>query len=263
MAEIEQVSYLLGEDQVRRAAERVAHFLQEEIDRGNDTGAFTILIALALIKDFWHIISNITFIEEFLDFLFIGEIINLFVSAVLWYFMRKQGWWLERKIGTIVNKYELKIIFWGLSGLDMIPLVNTLPLQTFSVLKVWRSVRKRAEEAAQELVDLEYNAQEEIWRIREAATDEMEAETEAEELIEEEASLSSTKPRSELDIMEGSEESSQSEEGGQKQTETIEEIAIPQEVRDPLGKLKKEFFETPKELDRHLDSEDTSSNKAA
>ncbi|MEK7187780.1 MAG: hypothetical protein AAB691_02965 [Patescibacteria group bacterium] len=239
MAEIENISYHLNTDQVLKAAKHTADKLQEEIDRGNKLTVFTILIAFAGFVDFWEVIGTITLIQPLLDTAVIGFVIEAIPPATLHYFMKQNGWFAEGRGSDKTNKRQLKFIFWILSFIDAIPVIEILPLQTYGVLKVWKSVKKQAAEAEDELKELEYRTAEEISRIQEAEEENIQASEAQEEVLEQEAE------NQESFILEGTEESGVSSTPKPTPGETAEEIAIPQEVRDPLGKLKKEYFETP------------------
>jgi hypothetical protein len=246
MAEIENVSYQFNEGQVQNAAKKVAGWLQEEIDRGHRLTAFTILLTFALIIDAWELIMNFVGAGEIFDILPIGWVVHATISFILWYFMSMQGWWAQSKAQGFVNKYELKIIFWGLSFLDGVPVIDTLPFQTFAVLKVWKRVKKRADEAQEELAEFERSTANELEKMREVEEAErVEIETEeAEEEIAEEvdaAPVPQEEGSEKTTIIEGGEESE--ELPSRAPQETMEEIFIPEESRDPLGKLKKEFFD--------------------
>ena len=260
MAVIENVSYQFKEHEVREIANRIADHLQKEIDRGHRVTAFTILISLALLVDFWEVIGTITLLQIALNVAVIGFVIEALPPLILYFFMRQQGWFLQRKIGNVINKYELQIIFWLLSFVDAIPVIEILPLQTFGVLKVWKKVKKNAAEAKVELAELQYTAAEEIERIREEEAEEIEIEKMEEAVGEGESSYvregdevgqsfpAPLERSKKSNIVEEQEAGGQTESTGKVQKgsqETMEEIFIPQEVRDPLGKLKKDFFETP------------------
>ena len=126
LAEIENISYPLSESQIREAARKFADLLQEEIDRGHRFGAFVILLSFAAVVDFWEVVADFFLIGPF-----IGWLVNNFCSFVLWYFMKKQGWWLQRKIGGKINKYQLQITFWIISLINGVPIIDILKAAVF------------------------------------------------------------------------------------------------------------------------------------
>jgi vacuolar-type H+-ATPase subunit E/Vma4 len=100
-----------------------------------------------------------------------------------------------------------------------------------------QEIERAQEEEAEEEVEMEEVEAEEI------ETENTEAEEEAGEGRQPSPEKGERQDQ-ESDIMEGAEHTSS--EGAKKaRPETTEEMFIPQEVRDPMGKLKKDFFETP------------------
>jgi len=247
MAETENISYHLSEDQVKKVAERIATQLQEEIDRGHHIVPFVIILCSAALVDFWEVFATIIPIQPILNLFFVGFVTEAIPPVILYFFMKQQGWFQISQTNSTVNKYELRIIFWLLSFIDAIPVIEILPLQTFAVLKIWGKIKKRSKAARVERENLEYEAKEQVLKIREV--EETLRETEETEVAEEKNRSSipapqKVAPEEESRIMEGGEQSNNN--GPEtKPAETMEEIFIPEEVRDPLGKLKKDFFETP------------------
>lgn len=259
LAEIENISYPLTEDQVSGAAQKASDWLVSEIKAGHAYGVLTAVILLALVKDFFEAITNFFVVGFILDVVpGLRFIINGFFFGILHFFMQNGGWFFNKKL-----YYELRILLWGLGFfIENVPAINTLPMTTISVFMIWRKIKKRAEEAKIEQENLHYLAAEEIERIREAqAENEMSLEESGNQTENSPESLpgeagvanqeTQSTGRSEVTRQYHSDEnetgespSSRNQKEGSRE-ETLEEIFIPQDVRDPLGKLKREYFETP------------------
>lgn len=256
LAGIENISYLFTEDQIREAAKKTSDWLVSEIKAGQAYGVLTAVLLLALVKDFFEAITNLFLVGFILDVVpGLRLIINGFFFGILHFFMQNGGWFFNKKL-----YYEVRLLLWGLGFfIENVPAINTLPMTTISVFMIWRKIKKRAEKAKIELEDLQYLAAEEIEWIREAQVENEVALKEGEDRAE--GSLGSLKekeggttqevrivnrsgmPRKYNSNENGGGESLSQKKGGPG--ETLEEIFIPQDVRDPLGKLKREYFETP------------------
>lgn len=249
MPEIENINYHLSEDQVKKSAEKIATLLNEEIDRGHHIVPFIIILSAAALVDFWEVIATIIPIQPILNLFFVGLVIEAIPPMMLYFFMKQQGWFQISQTNNTVNKYELRIIFWLLSFVDVIPVIQILPLQTFAVLKIWKKIKKRSKTAQVERDDLEYETKEQILQIREIEEETM-RQAEETQIIEDQNRSSIPAPQKvesrnkDSNIIEG-EAQQPLHNTKAKPVETMEEIFIPEEVRDPLGKLKKDFFETP------------------
>jgi len=139
------------EKRVVSAAKGLAAKLNEEIAKGNDTGAFMLAVLLAAFKDF---------IDVVLAFLVVGEIpgvnflVGLFLTSFLFFFMLGKGWFL---------KWRIKFWFWVLGlFVDGLPVVGILPMNTLLVLYAWRITKKRAEKGKLKLRNLNNLTEKEI-----------------------------------------------------------------------------------------------------
>ena len=135
-------------------AERLAQKLNHEIEKGNDTGAFTIALILAIAKDA---------LDGFLDFMLIGLIPvigalpGIFISLTLTFFLLRKGWFL---------KTQAKVVWWVVTLVfDNIPFVNAAPLSTIQVLLAWRNVKKKAHNAKVTLANLDNLSSSELEEI--------------------------------------------------------------------------------------------------
>ena len=130
--------------QVIRGARDLAEKLNGEIGKGNDVGAFTIALSLALCKDFLDILLTVFLVGLIPG---VSFLLGLFLTSFLFFFMLGKGWLL---------RWRLKFWF-GFFGLfiDGLPLLNTLPTNTLLVLYAWRIVKKRAAKATLKLRELD------------------------------------------------------------------------------------------------------------
>ena len=141
---------------IPQTAKLLSEKLNEEIDRGNDTGAFMIAVFLAGMKDVIDIALYAVIIGIFP---IIGQIPGIFISAFLTFFLWGKGWFLRTR---------LRVAWWGLGFfVDNLPVFNTLPIQTLAVLYAWHIVRKRAEAAEKKLGNLNALTSEEIKELTE------------------------------------------------------------------------------------------------
>lgn len=146
---------------IENIAQSVAAKLNKQIEQGHETGAFLIMIMLAIFKD--------GLLDILLDFLFIGmipvigQIPGWFVSAVIFYFMWGKGWFL---------KFRLHLWFYALSFIiDGLPLFEELPITTLTVLYAWHNVRKWAKEAEEKLQSLDMSTKEELEELDQVLTE--------------------------------------------------------------------------------------------
>ena len=117
--------------------ELIAEKLNKQIAEGNDVLAFSIALALALIKDI---------VDVALDFIFgvgeipvLGQIPGYIISGILTFFLWGKGWFLKPKI---------RLAYYGLGlFVDNLPLANNLPLQTLTVLYAWHNAREKAKQS--------------------------------------------------------------------------------------------------------------------
>jgi|SRR3989344_7324151 len=133
------------------AAAKLAERLNKEIERGNDTAAFTIAIIFAASKDGLDIVLGAAL---FGLIPFFGQIPGLFITAFLTFFLWGKGWLLRTRI---------KVIWW-VAGffIDNLPAVNLLPIETIAVLYAWHNVRERKNIAEEKLKNLKSLTMEEI-----------------------------------------------------------------------------------------------------
>lgn len=126
-------------------AERVAGKLNKLIEQGHDTTAFGIAIFLACIKDGVDI--GLDFLFGFGEIPILGQLIGIFISASLMYFLWGKGWF---------NTTKVKILLWGLGFFaDNLPfLINDLPMTVLTVLMAWHVMRKKAREAEEQMPKL-------------------------------------------------------------------------------------------------------------
>lgn len=139
---------------VFKAAKRVARKLNKLIEDGQDTNTFLIAIILAGFKDCVDLGLNLFLIGLFP---IIGQLLGLFISATLMYFLWGKGWF---------NTTKIKIIWWVFGLIfDNLPLLNTMPMTVFTVLMAWHVVRKKARKAKENLEKLNEKTIEELEKI--------------------------------------------------------------------------------------------------
>jgi len=105
--------------------------IREEIKAG-DTSSFPYLLALAIIVD----------VVDFIPVL--GTIVHVVAWPILFWgtFMR----------GRFSYKTKIRVAFFILSFLDIIPVFSWLPLETMSIIMLWRATAKtRREKEAEEI----------------------------------------------------------------------------------------------------------------
>lgn len=136
-------SFVNIEQTITSAAKGLAEKLNTEIEKGNDTGAFTLALLLASFKDFLDIVLTILLIGLIPGVTFC---VGLFLTTFLFFFLLGKGWFLETR---------LKVWFWIL-GLffDGLPAFSALPTNTLLVLYAWNLTKKRAAKARLKLKDL-------------------------------------------------------------------------------------------------------------
>ncbi len=132
-------------------AKSIADKLNKKIETGEETSAFVIALGIAILKDILDAGLTLTLIEFYP---FLGQIPGILVSAILMYFLWGKGWFL---------KWKARAILFVIG--DNIPLIDFLPLSTIMVLWAWRNVRKQAEEARGNMVDLHLKTFEELTKI--------------------------------------------------------------------------------------------------
>jgi len=126
------------------ATELIAEKLNKQIAEGNDVFAFSIALALAMIKDG---------VDIGLDFIFgvgeipvLGQVPGYILSGILTYFLWGKGWFLAPKI---------RLAYYGLGlFVDNLPLANDLPMNTLVVLYAWHNVREKAKRSQEWLREL-------------------------------------------------------------------------------------------------------------
>jgi hypothetical protein len=125
------------------SARKLAEHLNEEIEKGNDTGAFLIAIGVAVAKDSMDIILDLAVVGLVPG---LGFAISLFVTTFLFFFMLGKGWFLQTRV---------RIWFWVLGlFVDGLPVFNALPIDTILVLYAWHLTKKRSGESAEKLKSL-------------------------------------------------------------------------------------------------------------
>jgi hypothetical protein len=123
---------------------------------GHDTTAFFIVMMLAIIKD--------GLLDPVLTFLgigvipILGDMPGLFVTGILFYIMHGKG--------MLRGKMFRRVLIFFLAGL--IPLVKLLPETIFAALFAWNGVKKRAEQAEQDLQVLAQKTDEELESIEQS-----------------------------------------------------------------------------------------------
>lgn len=75
------------------------------------------------------------------------QFLGLFISVFLFVFLFGKGTW------------KVRLILFGLSCIDSIPILGLLPASTISVLYVWQQAKKKADQAKKELPVIQSNAQ--------------------------------------------------------------------------------------------------------
>jgi hypothetical protein len=130
---------------ISKTAEKLAGKLDEEIQRGHNTTAFSIALLIAVFKDFQDVILALVGLGEIP---LLGEILGLFCFTCLTIFMFNKGFML---------KTRLRIMWWVLGLIvDNLPLFSILPIETILVLYAWYLVKKRSKKAkkAMEVLNL-------------------------------------------------------------------------------------------------------------
>lgn len=148
---------------VLRGARALATKLNEEIDRGHRFPAFSLALLLALAKDaldigestFLTMIQAIPVVGQVLSVILAPSLalVDIALATFLFFFMRHKGFFLQTK---------LKVMFWALTGLDLLPYVGAIPLQTLTVMWAYYKIQKRAVKAKLKLKKLERLTQKEI-----------------------------------------------------------------------------------------------------
>ncbi len=260
MERVENVSYQLEIDQIRNATEAAAEELREEIRRSHHPTAFFIVLCVALLKDFGEGVLTL-----FIIGLIASPILGLAIDLFLRHLMKKYGWF-ETK-AEVVKK--IKFVFYGLSFFfDNLPAIGALPLTTITVFYIHHQIKNRGKEAVEELAELEYRMSQEVERVREQIEEETRRrsveetefpeETESETSRKEQATQSSVAMRHQAEETGTEKPTNSRNQTGENTEETPEEIFIPQEVRDPLGKLKRDYFETSPDQPRETPEKDSS-----
>ena len=108
----------------------VASDIREEIKAG-DTSSFPYLLGLAILTDI------IVFVPV------VGLIVKFVAKPILIYGTLFRG--------RMVYKWKIRIVFIVLSSVELVPVVDWLPLETLSILLLWRATAKiRKEKEAEE-----------------------------------------------------------------------------------------------------------------
>lgn len=130
---------------------RVARKLNEMIETGHATTAFTILFSLAMLKD--------GVLDWVLDFIgigeipFIGQLPGYFVTGIMTYFAWNKG-------NCFQKFYRKRII---LLILDLLPFaINNFPLTTAGIFWMWWDVRKKSAVAEENLKEINTKTREEL-----------------------------------------------------------------------------------------------------
>ena len=130
---------------VKKALGPVIAKLNEEINQGNDTAVFTFVLVVALFKDVaLDLILELTGIGEVP---IIGWLPGMFLSGFLMYFLWGKGWF--RKTRGKGYRVALLIIVWVVGG--NVSIIKAIPVDTFTVLAAWRTVKKRKRKAEAQL----------------------------------------------------------------------------------------------------------------
>jgi hypothetical protein len=138
-----EASNFMNEEQLTQLAQRAAGKLNELIEKGHDTTAFSIAIGLALLKDAIDIGADMMF---FGLIPVLGQLPGMFISATLFFFMFGKGYFLQTRV---------KIIWWVCGiFLDNLPGLNAVPITTLTVIYAWHLTRKKGQEAEEKLSKL-------------------------------------------------------------------------------------------------------------
>jgi hypothetical protein len=150
-------------ENVIRAANLLAQKLNEEIERGYAIPAFSFALLLAAFKDYFDIIWDMILvalqgIPVVGQILFViaeplDTVVDLFLATFLFFFMLHKGYFIKTKI---------KLIFWVLTALDLIPGADLLPLESFAVMWAYHVIQIRASRAELKLKKLDQLTQKEI-----------------------------------------------------------------------------------------------------
>ncbi|MDO8594645.1 MAG: hypothetical protein Q7R93_03995 [bacterium] len=127
--------------------------LNDAIAQGHDTTAFTIAFLMAAAKDAMDLgyttvivlVQGIPVVGQALAVVAapLKAVIGLLLTLTLQYFLFRKGF---------LKKVQIRVCFWVFGFFfDNLPAFDALPIQSLMVIVAWRSVRKRAKNAAEKL----------------------------------------------------------------------------------------------------------------
>lgn len=105
-------------------------------------------------------------ISDFADFVpFVGTFTKFIALSIIWYSYYIKGTTVlgQDPKYKIEVSWKVRFLFRALGVVDIIPLINSLPLTTLSVILIWHQLQKEIKNKEEEMSDWE-NQKEQIFR---------------------------------------------------------------------------------------------------